>query len=734
MNPATTFTRRDFIKITSVAGGGLVLGFFLPTLKDAAAFQEHVLTSFEPNAFLSILPDGYVKIFAKNPEIGQGVKTSLPMLIAEELEVEWSKVIVEQADLHGKYGDQFAGGSTAISDNWEPLRRAGATGREMLIMAAAKEWNVSKETCYAERGIVFHKPSGKKLPYTRLLDAASKIPVPKDVRLKDPKQFRLIGTSVKGVDNKKIVTGQAQFGLDVKVPGMLYAVIEKSPAFGGKIVSVSDAKAKAIPGVRHVVKIEPSENPTQLISGVAVIADSTWAAMQGRNALEIVWDDAASKSESSETLRAQFQSNTRQQGKVVKENGNIESAFSAAARTFEAEYEVPFLAHAAMEPMNYTADVREDRAELWGPTQNPGGAARLTAGIAKLKNESITTHLTRIGGGFGRRLMTDYAAEAGYLSKAVKAPVQVVWTREDDMRHDFYRPASYHRLRAGVDANGSLTAWHIHQSSVSRYKFRGDSNPPHKTEIFPEGFPAGFVPNIRMEYTPAQSNVPTGAWRAPGHNATAFVDQSFIDEIAQALKKDPVKFRLDILGDDRDVPYTDHGGPKYSVGRLKNVIKLAGEKVGWGRIASKGRFRGFAAHFTFGAYVAEVAEISVASNGKLKVHKITAVVDCGIVINKSGALAQVEGAILDGLGAALHGGMTIEQGRARQGNFDEYPLLRMQEAPKIEVHFVPSNEPPVGLGEMALPPVAPALCNAIFAATGKRIRRLPVSVNEFVKL
>ncbi|MFQ5865072.1 MAG: molybdopterin cofactor-binding domain-containing protein [bacterium] len=729
MSHKAKISRRDFIKVSATAGSGLLLGFYLPSEQELFSATAETTKPFEPNAFLKIDLDGMVTIMSKNPEIGQGVKTSLPMIIAEELEVNWPDVHVEQADLDEKYGPQFAGGSWAIHLNWDALRKAGATAREMLVTAAAQSWGVNKSTCYAKHGAVIHRPSSRKLMYGELVESASKLPVPENVPLKEPQEYRLIGTSQKGVDNMQIVTGQVLYGLDTRVPGMLYAVIQKPPVFGGRVPSFDASKAKAIPGVRHVIKIEPLENPTHLIAGVAVVADSTWAAMKGREALEVVWDKGPHHAESTESLRQQFEELTLKQGKVLRDDGDVEQALASAAKTLEAVYEVPFLAHATMEPMNYIADVRNDRCEIWGPTQVPGSAQGLATSVTGIPAKAIKVHLTRIGGGFGRRLMADYAAEAAYISKAVGAPIQVVWTREDDIQHDYYRPASYHRLRAGLNEKGDLIAWHIHLASTSRYKFRG-SSPPEKTEIFPDGFPAGFIQNVRMEYSPALTNVPTGAWRAPGHNANAFVDQSFLDEIAHAAGKDALELRLQLLGKSRDMPYNDHGGPTYNTGRLKAVLELAAENSGWGTSLPKGRAQGIAAHFTFGSYVAEVAEVSVDVSGKVKVHRIVAAVDCGIVVNRSGAQAQIEGGIIHGLSAAFYGKITIERGSTKQSNFHDYPLLRINEAPKIEVYFIPSKEPPFGLGEMALPPLAPAVCNAIFAATGKRIRRLPIRTED----
>jgi isoquinoline 1-oxidoreductase beta subunit len=482
--------------------------------------------------------------------------------------------------------------------------------------------------------------------------------------------------------------------------------------------------------VRDVVEIVPRDNPLEMVSGVAVVADNTWAAMKGRAALSVEWEAGPKPDESSESLRAQFERLTEKRGKVIRDDGNVDRALEGAAKTLDAVYEVPFLAHAPMEPMNCVADVRSGSCEIWAPTQSPGGAHELAQSITALPRETIRVHMIRTGGGFGRRLLNDYAAEAVYLSKAVGAPVQVVWTREDDIRHDYYRPAGFHRLRAGIDGDGNLIAWEIHTSTTSRYAFAHSSQPPETTEVFADALPAGVVPNFRLAYTPAASGVPVGPWRGPGKNADTFVDQCFLDEVAHAAGRDPVEFRRALFGEPREMPYRDHGGPSFDTGRLRGVLDAAAEASGWGSALPKGSGRGVAAHFMFGAYVAEGAEVSVDSDGRLAVDRVVAAVDCGTVVNPIGARAQVEGAILHGLSAALHGKVDIAHGAAVPGNFDAYPLLRIQEAPRIEVHFVPSAAHPSGLGEIALPAVAPAVGNAIFAATGQRVRRLPIRAED----
>ena len=725
--------RRDFLKLSGLAGAGLIvsIGLFDPRKANAAVANG----VFEPSAYLKIGSDGKIIIMSKNPEIGQGVKTSMPQIIAEELEVDWKQIEVVQAPLDNSLGDQFAGGSTAIKENFTELRRAGAAAKEMLIEAASRKWKISLNECYASEGFVVRRKTNDKLSYAELADDASKLNVRENPKLKEKKDYKIIGKAIGGVDNKKIVTGSIEFGLDARPKGMVVASVERCPVFGGKVKKIDDSEALKIPGVEKVIQLDPTQNPTRMVAGVAVIAKNTWTAMKGRKALKIEWDYLGGETESDENLKSQLEKNINTKGEVLRNDGNVEEAFAKSTKVIEAIYEAPFLAHAPMEPMNYIADVRADGVDVWGPTQVPGSVRQLATIITGLPADKIKVKMTRVGGGFGRRLMADYAYEAIYLSKAIGKPVQVVWTREDDMQHDFYRPNGMFKMKAALDENNKLTAWQINASTTSRYAFRGASDPAYRTEVFPDGFPAGFVPNFRMEYLPTQSKVPRGAWRAPGHNITAWLDQSFLDEMAVLAGKDPVAFRLELLGDeDKEMPYSDHGGPVYSTKRLKNVIKLASEKSNWNQPAPKGMYRGFAAHFMFGAYVAEVVTISIPSPETIKMEKALAVCDCGIVINRSGAMNQLEGGIIDGLSTALNGAIHIEGGKAKEGNFDDYKLMRMKDAPDVEVHLVDSDESPEGLGEMSLPPISAALCNAIFAATGKRIRKLPVNLFAKVNL
>lgn len=738
MNQATQkvdqshFSRRKFLQLSGLTGAGLLLGFHLADAKSSSATSE----IFEPNAFLKIGTDNSVTIVAKNPEIGQGVRTSLPQIIAEELEVDWKKISVLQADLDNRLGDQFAGGSTAIKENFESLRKAGAGAREMLIEAAARKWNTSIDQCSAHEGFVHHQKTNQKLSYGELAVAASQLNERENPRLKDPKDFKIIGKAIDQIDNDKIVNGTALFGIDTRPTGALIAVVERCPVRGGKVKSFDAAESLKIPGVQQVFEFNfDCSDPRECVNGVAVLADNTWAAMSGRRVLKVEWNYQRGEVTNSQQLNDLFHKNVGAKGLLLlRADGDVEAAMKSSASQQESVYEVPLLAHVTMEPMNYFADVKADQCVCSGSTQVPGSVRRSAREITGLKNEQITVKLPRSGGGFGRRLSADYAVEAIVISKKAGKPVHVIWTREDDIKNDLYRPAGVYAVKAALDTQNKLTAWTVNASTTSRYAFANSESSHHTTEIFPDAFPAGFVPNLRIEYTAVKTNLPMGAWRAPGHNATTFVDESFLDEMAHLAKKDPVDFRLEILGEeDKVMPYKDHGGPTYSTKRLKNVIRLAAEKAEWHNTKPKGIFQGFASHFMFGAYVAEVVVVSLQPQG-VKIEKVICVVDCGMVINRNHAVNQVEGGIIDGLNAAMYGGLQFENGGVVQGNFNNYPMLRINQAPSIEVALVDSQESPEGLGEMSLPPVAAALGNAIFAATGKRIRKLPFRSGEVVIL
>jgi isoquinoline 1-oxidoreductase subunit beta len=735
-------SRRDFMKKSSAAGAALILGIYLPDVSAAARIDGAADGSFAPNAFLSVAADGVVTIWVARSEMGQGVRTALPMIVAEELGADWSKTRISQADLDAKYGDQVTGGSLSVRSSWEPLRKAGATAREMLLQAAAKKWNVAQADCRAVNGTVIHPASGRRVGFGELVAAASVLPVPAEAPLKDPKDFRIVGRPLARTDVPVKVDGIAAFGIDVKIPGMLYAVIARPPAFGGSVESFDAAQAKAIPGVRQVVEIprteilKPFENrpggaghQNFFPGGIAVIAQSTWAAMAGKEALQVKWNPGLHAAESTASLREQFQKLAQTAGSVIRNDGDFQAAYSQAAKKLDAAYEVPFLAHADMEPQNCTAHVTPNGCEIWAPSQNPLNAATSIAHALGIPQESVKIHITLLGGGFGRRLNQDYALEAALVSKAAAAPVQVVWTREDDMQHDYYRPASYHAMQAALDAQGQLIAWRQHAISPSIEVFYDGPGIPvqQASEVDSPDFPAFVIPNFRLEFTPVETAVPRGWWRSVEESSNVFAVQSFLDEVAAAAGKDPLEFRLQVLGKPRRV---GEGDGATDIGRLRGVIELAAMKAGWSKPLPKGQGRGIAASFGFASYVAHVAEVAVALGGKLRVQRVVAAVDCGTVINPNIVAAQIESAIVFGLSAALMGEITIEGGAVKQTNFNGYPVLRMREMPEIEVHIVPSQEAPGGIGEPGVPPIAPAVANAIFAATGKRVRRLPIRAED----
>ena len=723
--PAPGLDRRRFLQVTTTVLGGMMVsvGDLL-----AQAGAPPAPASFAPNGYVRIDPDGTITLWARNPDMGQGVRTSLPLLIAEELEIDLARVRVEQASLDPeRYGGQGSGGSTRVwEDGWEPMRQAGATARVMLVAAAAETWGVESASCEARDGAVAHPASGRRLGYGELAARAALLPVPQDVPLKPVGELRQVGTRVRSIDSGEISTGRIRYGIDVRLPGMLYAAVVKCPVFNGKPRSFDARRALAVKGVKRVVEVAGHQNPTILMSGVAVVAETTWAAFQGAAALRVEWDEGPFAGESSASLAAQMTDLLARPGTLVAADGDAEAALGGAARVVEAVFDLPFLAHATMEPHNCTAHVRDGRCDVWGPVQMPGGARRAVAAVTGLAPEAVAVHPTRLGGGFGRRLLSDYAAEAARVSQLVGAPVMVVADRAGDLQHDYYRTAARHRLRAGLDGSGRLVAWAHHLTSASRYAYRRETGPAQDSEVLESDFPRGLVGAYQLEWSPLATGVPVGAWRAPRHNNEAFAVECFLDELAHAAGRDPLEFRLALLEAQGELPYDDHGGPTWSPGRLRRVLELAAEKSGWGRPLPAGRARGIAAHFTFGSYCAEVAEVTADAAGRPRVERVVAAVDCGVPVNLLGVEAQTEGGIIDGLSAALYGEITIERGRAVEKNFDGYRLLRISEAPRIEVHVVPSQQAPHGMGELSTPPLAPAVANALFAATGRRVRRLPL--------
>jgi isoquinoline 1-oxidoreductase subunit beta len=723
----TTLDRRDFLRVTALAGGGLLLGTWLDFGTNGVLEAATPAGEFSPNAFIRIAPTGAITIMSKNPEIGQGIKTMLPMLIAEELDVEFSSITIENAmNNMALYGRQVAGGSTATPTNWEPLRRAGAAGRQMLIAAAAQAWSVPAAECTTAPGVVHHRASKRQATYASLVNAAATLTAPDlaTVTLKDPKDFRIIGKAIGGVDNAKVVTGKPLFGIDVTVPGMLYATFEKCAVFGGKVVSANLDEIKAQPGVKHAFVVEGGSDLTGLLSGVAIVADTWWAAKSARGKLRVVWDEGATAKQSSAGFSHQAVGLSYQQPqRSIRSDGDTEAALATAAKTVDATYEYPFLAHATLEPQNCTAHFVDGKVEIWAPTQNPESGRQLVAKTLGIPDANVAIHITRSGGGFGRRLFNDFMVEAAAISKTAGVPVKLLWTREDDIKHDFYRPGGFHKLRAGLDATGKLVAWRNHFITYGNGTTVAAGADMSATE-----FPATSVPNYTLGASSIPLGMPTGYLRAPGSNAIAFAMQSFIDELAHAAQKDPLQFRLDMLAQMPAEPARGSMVPK----RMADVLKLVATKSGWGtRRLPKGSGMGIAFHFSHRGYFAEVVEATVTKAGKLTVSKVWVAGDVGShIINPSGAINQVQGSVLDGISEALAQEITFEDGRTKQSNFNDFPLIRLTQSPPVEVHFLTTEYPPTGMGEPALPPVIPALCGAIFMATGKRIRSLPLSKHD----
>jgi isoquinoline 1-oxidoreductase subunit beta len=746
MEPMTVETkqvgRRQFLQVSALAGGGILIASFEPLnrLETLAAAQA---TEYAPNAYIKLTPDGFVTIIAKNPEIGQGVKTMLPMLIAEELDVDWNKVRIEQGDLDTtRYQQQSAGGSTATPNNWLPMRRVGAAGRAVLVAAAAQTWNVPEAELTTASGAVMHAGSRRRAAYTELFAKAATLTPPalESVPLKDPKHFKIIGKETRNVDSQAIVTGKPIFGIDVKVPGMLHAVFEKCPVFGGKVVSANLDEIKAMPGVKHAFVIEGTTNLTGLMPGVAIVAESWWQAKTARETLRVQWDEGTTAAQSSEGFARQAEAFSQQAPqRSIRKDGDPDGALSSAAKTVEAAYYYPFLAHAPLEPQNTTAHFKDGKLELWSASQSPANGRRLVAQTLGIAEENITVHLPRMGGGFGRRLENDYMVEAAAIAMKIPEPVKLLWTREDDIRHDLYRPAGFHYLKGGVDAAGRLIAWKDHFVS-----FGAGNEFAKAAGLGPTEFPTRYVDHYALDVSVMPLGVPTSFLRAPTSNGVAFVIQSFIDELAHAARKDPVQFRYDLLSNFKaDAPVApagppgaqtpgggrQGGGPQFDHDRMRGVLELVAEKSGWGKKQlPKGTGMGVAFHFSHRGYFAEVVQVTVSQAGQLKVDQVWVAGDIGSqIINPLNAENQARGSVLDGIAEALAQEITIDRGRVVQDNFRNFPLLRMVQVPPVEVHWKLSDNAPTGLGEPALPPVVPALTNAIFAATGKRIRALPLS-------
>jgi isoquinoline 1-oxidoreductase beta subunit len=710
--------RREFLKFSLAVGGGFLIGFSLPEADMLATAQAQSATVFMPNAFVRIGTDDRVTVIVNHSEMGQGVYTALPMLLAEELDADWNKVGFESAPVDPKYnhpvfGMQITGGSSSVWSAFEQFREAGAAARAMLIAAAAQQWNANPATLRTDSGAVLDG-TNRKLTYGQLAEAAAKMTPPTEVALKDPKTFKLIGKPVKRLDTSEKVNGKAVFGIDVKMPGMLAAVVARPPIFGATMKSFDDSRARSMPGVREIVAVP---------SGVAVIADSFWQAKMARESLHIDWDDSAMHTFSTSQMMQQFREQAKSPGTRVRREGDPDTAFSQAAKKIEAVYEFPYLPHAMMEPLNCAVDLRADSCEIWIGTQFQTVDRANAAKIAGLPPEKVQIHTTYLGGGFGRRAnpQSDFVVEAVHVAKAVGAPVKVVWTREDDMQGGWYRPAFLHAIAGGIDSSGNAVSWRsrlVGQSIFAGTMFeslmKGKEYDPASVEGV-DDLPYA-IPNLAVESHKADVKVPVQWWRSVGHSHTGFATECFIDELATLAQKDPYQFRRALL-------------PKHP--RHLAVLDLAAQKAGWGKPLSKGRGRGIAVHFAFESYNAQVAEVSV-EDGKIRVHRIVSAVDCGHYVNPGIIAAQLEGGAIFGASAALFQELTFENGRLQQTNFHTFPMMRMNECPEIETHIVESNEKSGGIGEPGVPCTAPAIANAIFAATGKRIRKLPIRMTEAV--
>ncbi len=695
--------RREFLATTAAAGAGLLLAFSLTSCVRAGSSGGGG-GGFRPNGWLRITPDNRITVLVDEAEMGQGVHTALPMLVAEELEVDLEAIQVEQAPVdNALYGWQYTGGSTSVREGWERFRRAGAVAREMLLAAAAQSWGVPKGECSAVAGAVVHKASGRRVTYGELATVAAGMPVPEHVALKEPRAFRVIGRSLRRVDGEKALNGSATFGIDVQLPNLLTATIVHPPVFGAKVKKMDTAKALTSPGVHKVVEID---------AGVAVIAEHFWAAKKGAELLDIQWDPGPLADLSSESILQRFTEEAERHANRAEEQ--LATVMKEGVQRFEAEYLVPFQAHAALEPMCCTVHIHDGICDVWVPSQSPSDAQiiagrfsmsrveylaqRLKGKLLGRSFESVRVHNTLLGGGFGRRLESDYVAEAVQIAKAVDAPVKLIWTREEDIRHDFFRPASLHRMTAGIDDKGLPVGWHQLAVGVSAY-----------------GSPYYRIPVSGADSVELDTGVPTGPWRSVSHSWNAFVIEGFIDELAANAGRDPVEYRLQLLAEEP---------------RLQAVVKMVAEKAGWGGPLPEGHYQGIAAHPGFGSYVAQVVELSVDRESGIRIHRIVCVIDCGMVVNPDMVVAQMEGGIIFGLTATLISAITINGGRAEQSNYWDFPILKMGETPPIEVHIVPSDESPGGVGEPGVPPIAPAVVNALYAATGKRIRKLPVKLGD----
>jgi isoquinoline 1-oxidoreductase subunit beta len=700
-------SRRQFLAAGAAASTGLVISFYLHRGSRGSATG-----SFAPNAYLKIAPDGKITIVVARSEMGQGVRTSLPMILAEELEADWKQITIEQAGASKLYGDQSTGGSASVRTTWDPMRKAGATAREMLIGAAAVEWSVPRSSCKAENSTVVHAASGRRLTYGQLASKAAAQPIPADVPLKQAKDYRIVGHSVPRLDVPSKVDGTAEFGIDFRLPGMKYAVLARCPVIGGKVASFDDKESRRIAGVSYVGKIGDS--------AVAVVADSVWGAMEGRRMLNVQWDEGPNKDLNSAAIFESLKKSAPNKAATLYSTGEVSKA---SGRRVDAEYHLPVMAHAAMEPGNCTAHFRGSNCELWAPTQVPQDVRDSVAQAIGLDPDQVRVNVTLMGGGFGRRLEHDYGVEAALVSKVANTPVKVIWTREDDMRNSTYRPASYHKLSAVLDAKGWPLAFTHRMVAPSISGQKGSATPNGvDPDLSDEASLVYSFPATLVEYVMTETPVPLGWMRSVYALQAGFASESFIDELAAAAKKDPLEYRLHLLSKDEDIKYFD---TVWQTARMRGVLQLAAEKAGWGKTLPAGHHQGIACFGCFGTYMAEVVEISM-ENDQPRVQRVVAAMDCGQVVNPDILEQQIKGGVIYALTNALRAQITIDKGRVVQGNFDDYAPIRMNEAPLIEAYSVPSTETPTGAGEPPVPPLAPALCNAIFAATRKRIRALPI--------
>ena len=712
--------RRQFMKLTGLTGGGLMLSFSLPK---AMATSE----TLHPNGFVRIDTDG-ITIFAKNPEVGQGVKTSLPMIVAEELDANWEDVHVVQSEIdQARYGAQFAGGSLSIPMNWASLRQAGASVRSMLVSAAAKRLNVPETELSTVDSHVVHQATNQKLPYTELASDAAKeeVPAAGKLKLKSANDFRILGKRITGVDNEALVRGQPLFGIDQVVPNMKYAVYQKCPAIGGSVKSANVEEIKALPGVVDAFVLEGNDNAQDLLPGVAIVADSTYHAMQAKRRLDVTWDETnASKDSWSDAVKQASELRQKKNAKIVTATGSTDAAFSNAEKTVSSFYTYHFVSHAQLEPQNCTASYSDNAIEIWAPSQTPGSGIQAVSRVTGIDMANIKLNQLRIGGGFGRRLYNDFMCEAAAISQKAGVPIKLQWTREDDMSYDLYRAGGFHQMDGSLDADGKITGWRDHLIT-----FANGGRPVSGGSLGEGIFPHGLIKNVRFEQSQIDWKNRCAAWRAPGSNVFGFVVQSFLHELATEAGRDHLEVLLEVFGEPRML--VPNNPRSLNTERAANVVSVAAERAGWGRKLPKGRGLGIAFYFSHMGHVAEVADVSVSDDKKIKVNKVHVVADVGPIINLSGAENQMQGSVVDGLSTMLGLSVTFENGRVQQSNFDKYPMLRMAATPEIDVHFIESDHSPTGLGEPALPPLAPAVCNAIFAASVHRIRTLPISEEGF---